>query len=74
MAVNEQKLHELLGKGIVDFGATFHAALIAITGRSRAISLCLTNRQALTITLHLDVHRQCLLLYVPQKEYHVNLH
>jgi 2-polyprenyl-3-methyl-5-hydroxy-6-metoxy-1,4-benzoquinol methylase len=30
VAINEQKLHELLGKGIVDFGATFHAALIAI--------------------------------------------
>ena len=30
MAINEQKLHELLGKGISDFGATFHAALIAI--------------------------------------------
>src|SRR5258707_11584832 len=30
MAINEQKLHELLGKGIVDFGATFHAALIGI--------------------------------------------
>jgi 2-polyprenyl-3-methyl-5-hydroxy-6-metoxy-1,4-benzoquinol methylase len=30
MAINEQKLHELLGKGITDFGATFHAALISI--------------------------------------------
>ncbi len=30
MAINENKLHELLGKGIVDFGATFHAALIGI--------------------------------------------
>src|ERR1043166_5627175 len=30
MAINEQKLHELLGKGIVDFGATFHGALIGI--------------------------------------------
>jgi hypothetical protein len=30
VAINEQKLHELLGKGIADFGATFHAALIAI--------------------------------------------
>jgi hypothetical protein len=29
-AINEQKLHELLGKGIADFGPTFHAALIAI--------------------------------------------
>jgi 2-polyprenyl-3-methyl-5-hydroxy-6-metoxy-1,4-benzoquinol methylase len=30
MAINETKLHELLGKGLVDFGATFHAALICI--------------------------------------------
>jgi len=30
MAINEQKLHELLGKGVSDFGATFHAALISI--------------------------------------------
>jgi 2-polyprenyl-3-methyl-5-hydroxy-6-metoxy-1,4-benzoquinol methylase len=30
VAINENKLHELLGKGIVDFGATFHAALIGI--------------------------------------------
>ncbi len=30
MAINEQKLHELLGKGVNDFGATFHAALISI--------------------------------------------
>ena len=30
MAINEQKLNELLGKGIADFGATFHAALIGI--------------------------------------------
>lgn len=30
MSINEQKLHELLVKGVTDFGATFHAALIAI--------------------------------------------
>ncbi|HVO58560.1 MAG TPA: methyltransferase domain-containing protein [Dongiaceae bacterium] len=30
MAIDEAKLHELLGKGLVDFGATFHAALILI--------------------------------------------
>jgi 2-polyprenyl-3-methyl-5-hydroxy-6-metoxy-1,4-benzoquinol methylase len=30
MAINEQKLHELLEKGVSDFGATFHAALMAI--------------------------------------------
>jgi 2-polyprenyl-3-methyl-5-hydroxy-6-metoxy-1,4-benzoquinol methylase len=30
MAIDEQKLHELLGKGVSDFGATFHAALISI--------------------------------------------
>src|ERR1700692_876122 len=28
MAVNTHKLHELLGKAVVDFGATFHAALV----------------------------------------------
>jgi Putative methyltransferase len=30
MAINQDKLHEFLGKAIVDFGATFHAALIRI--------------------------------------------
>jgi Methyltransferase domain len=30
VAINENKLRELLGKGITDFGATFHAALIGI--------------------------------------------
>jgi len=30
VSINEQKLHELLGKGVSDFGATFHAALVAI--------------------------------------------
>ncbi len=30
MAINEAKLHELLGKAIVDFGATFQAALAVI--------------------------------------------
>jgi 2-polyprenyl-3-methyl-5-hydroxy-6-metoxy-1,4-benzoquinol methylase len=30
MALNMQKLDELLGKGLVDFGATFHAALVQI--------------------------------------------
>ena len=30
MAVNSDKLNEFLGKAIVDFGATFHAALIGI--------------------------------------------
>jgi 2-polyprenyl-3-methyl-5-hydroxy-6-metoxy-1,4-benzoquinol methylase len=30
MALNSQKLDELLGKGLVDFGATFHAALVQI--------------------------------------------
>jgi len=30
MSINEAKLNELLGKGLVDFGATFHAALICI--------------------------------------------
>jgi 2-polyprenyl-3-methyl-5-hydroxy-6-metoxy-1,4-benzoquinol methylase len=30
MALNAQKLDELLGRGLVDFGATFHAALVQI--------------------------------------------
>ena len=30
MAINPDKLNEFLGKAIVDFGATFHAALIRI--------------------------------------------
>ena len=30
MAINQDKLHEFLGKAIVDFGATFNAALILI--------------------------------------------
>lgn len=30
MAIDPDKLHEFLGKAIVDFGATFHAALIRI--------------------------------------------
>ena len=30
MALNQDKLHEFLGKAIVDFGATFNAALIGI--------------------------------------------
>jgi len=33
MALNMDKLHELLGRGIVDFGATFQAALIQIGDR-----------------------------------------
>ena len=28
MAVNADRLNELLGKAVVDFGATFHAALV----------------------------------------------
>src|SRR5271154_446665 len=30
MSINQDKLHEFLGKAIVDFGATFNAALIGI--------------------------------------------
>src|ERR1700689_4253824 len=30
MSINENKLHELLGKAIFDFGATFHAALVQV--------------------------------------------
>src|SRR5258705_7556054 len=33
MAINQDKLHEFLGKAIVDFGATFNAALIRIGDR-----------------------------------------
>lgn len=33
MALNEAKLHEFLGKALVDFGATFNAALIRIGDR-----------------------------------------
>lgn len=29
-AINEARLHELLGKAVVDFGATFHAALVVV--------------------------------------------
>src|SRR5271163_4941052 len=30
MSINQDKLHELLGKAVVDFGATFHAALVQV--------------------------------------------
>lgn len=30
MAIDSEKLHELLGKAVVDFGATFHAALVRV--------------------------------------------
>ena len=30
MAIDQDKLHEFLGKAVVDFGATFNAALIRI--------------------------------------------
>ena len=33
MALNPEKLNELLGRGLVDFGATFHAALVQIGDR-----------------------------------------
>ena len=33
MAINPDKLNEFLGKAIVDFAATFHAALIRIGDR-----------------------------------------
>lgn len=32
MEINENQLHELLGRGLVDFGATFHAGLVVIGG------------------------------------------
>ena len=33
MSIDSDKLHELLGKAIVDFGATFHAALVGVGDR-----------------------------------------
>jgi hypothetical protein len=30
MSINPEKLNELLGKAVVDFGATFHAALVRV--------------------------------------------
>jgi hypothetical protein len=30
LSINPEKLHELLGKAVVDFGATFHAALVRV--------------------------------------------
>ena len=30
MVVNADRLNELLGKAVVDFGATFHAALVVL--------------------------------------------
>src|SRR5271154_5139621 len=30
MSIDSDKLHELLGKAVVDFGATFHAALVGV--------------------------------------------
>ena len=30
MSINPDKLNELLGKAVVDFGATFHAALVRV--------------------------------------------
>jgi hypothetical protein len=31
MSINPDKLNQLLGKAVVDFGATFHAALVRTT-------------------------------------------
>src|SRR3984885_14813541 len=33
MSINSDRLHELLGKAVVDFGATFHAALVGVGDR-----------------------------------------
>lgn len=33
MEINENQLHELLGRGLVDFGGTFHAGLAVIGGK-----------------------------------------
>lgn len=37
MAIDSDKLHEFLGKALVDFGATFNAALIRIGDRIKAL-------------------------------------
>jgi hypothetical protein len=37
MAINTEKLNEFLGKAIVDFGATFHAALVRVGGQARTV-------------------------------------
>jgi 2-polyprenyl-3-methyl-5-hydroxy-6-metoxy-1,4-benzoquinol methylase len=33
MSLNQEKLHEFLGRAVVDFGATFHAALVRVGDR-----------------------------------------
>ena len=49
MALDSQKLDQLLGRGIVDFGATFHAALVAI-GDKLGLYKALAARGPMTST------------------------
>lgn len=47
MAVNEEKLNQLLGKFVADFGATFHAGLVVI-GESLGLYKAMAGGGALT--------------------------
>ena len=39
MEINENQLHELLGRGLVDFGATFHAGLVVIGNTASSLEI-----------------------------------
>ena len=47
MAVDSERLNELLGKAIVDFGATFHAALVRVGDKNIALRLKYLTRSSL---------------------------
>jgi len=47
MAINEEKLHQLLGKFVTDFGAAFHAGLVVI-GESLGLYKALAGTEPLT--------------------------
>ena len=47
MEINETQLHELLGRAVVDFGATFHAGLVII-GDELGLYKALANDGAMT--------------------------
>jgi SAM-dependent methyltransferase len=47
MAINEEKLNQLLGKFVADFGATFHAGLVVI-GESLGLYKALAGAEPLT--------------------------
>lgn len=47
MSIDNDKLHELLGKAVVDFGATFHAALVVI-GDKLGLYKALAEAESLT--------------------------